>query len=127
MTSIPPTIAEIADAFSRHAFAQTYPHLRDDATWTLVGERQIVGRADVVSACEESASYLADVRTTFSRYRVVTGEDCVVIDSQAEYVDPDGGSSHIASCDIYDFTDGRLAAITSYTVELTPPPATDRP
>jgi hypothetical protein len=39
-------------------------------------------------------------------------------DSRAEYVDAEGESSLIASCDIYEFVDGNLAAITSYTVEL---------
>jgi hypothetical protein len=56
----------------------------------------------------------------------VAAENCVVIDSRAEYVDAEGESSvdaegessHIASCDIYDFSDGSLAAITTYAVEI---------
>jgi hypothetical protein len=43
-----------------------------------------------------------------------------VIDSRAEYVDGDGESSHVASCDIYEFIDGKVAAITSYAVEVEP-------
>lgn len=39
-------------------------------------------------------------------------------DSRAEYVDAEDESSLIASCDIIEFDDGNLAAITSYTVEL---------
>jgi hypothetical protein len=42
----------------------------------------------------------------------VAAENCVVIDSRAEYVDAEGESSQVASCDIYDFIDGSLAAIT---------------
>ncbi len=34
-----------------------------------------------------------------------------------EYAEP-GGTSRVSSCDLYDFTDGRLTSITSYTVEL---------
>ena len=56
------------------------------------------------------------MRTTFSAFKVVANQDSVVIDSRAEYVDHDGETSHVASCDIYDFVDGRLAGITSYTV-----------
>jgi limonene-1,2-epoxide hydrolase len=115
-----PTIMEIAEAFSRHRFEETIPHMLDDLEWTLVGERTIVGRADIVAECEESAGYLADVRTTFNAFRVVANESSVVIDSRADYVDRDGEASHVASCDIYDFVDERLAAITSYTVELSP-------
>jgi ketosteroid isomerase-like protein len=113
-----PTIVEIAEAFSGHRFEETVPHMLDDLEWTLVGERTIAGKAGVVAACEESAGYLADVRTAFSAFKVVAGEDRVAIDSRAEYVERDGESSHVASCDIYDFVGGRLAAITSYTVEL---------
>ena len=115
-----PTLIEIAEAFSRHRFEETVPHMLDDLEWTLVGERRIVGKADVVAACRESAGYLADVRTTFDAFKVVANEGSVVIDSRAEYLDRDGEASHVASCDIYDFVDGRLAGITSYTVELSP-------
>lgn len=50
----------------------------------------------------------------------MVGADCVVVDSEAEYAG-DGDSSLVASCDIHDFADGRLAGITSYPVELAPP------
>ena len=115
-----PTTTGIAEAFSRHRFRETVPHMLDDLEWTLVGERTIVGKADVVAACEESAGYLADVSTTFTAFKVVANQDSVVIDSRAKYVDRDGETSHVASCDIYEFVDGRLAGITSYTVELSP-------
>ena len=48
----------------------------------------------------------------------MVAENCVVIDSRAEYVDADGESSQVASCDIYDFIDGSLAAITTCALEL---------
>ena len=51
---------------------------------------------------------------------MITTDDCVVIDSEAEYVDDDGESSHVASCDLYEFIDGNIAAITSYNVEVPP-------
>ena len=42
----------------------------------------------------------------------------MVVDSLAEYVEPDGGSTSVGSCDIYAVSDGRIAAITSYNVEV---------
>jgi len=113
-----PSITEIAEAFSRHKFEETYPYMLDDVEWTLVGEKQLRGKATIVGACQESANYLATVRTTFGKFKVVTGEACVVVDSRAEYTDSHGESSDIASCDIYDFASGSLAAITSYTLAL---------
>ena len=113
-----PPISEIAEAFSRHEFDRTFPHMDDDIEWAQIGEGHVRGKADVVTTCERSSEYLAGVRTTFSRFKIVAAENCVVIDSRAEYVDAQGESSQVASCDIYDFIDGSLAAITTYAVEI---------
>lgn len=111
-------IEQIAEAFSRHRFTEAYPYLLDDVRWNLVGDKEVVGREDVVSTCEQSAEYLAGVTTRFSKFKIVVGEDGVVIDSEAEYVDEDNKSSVVASCDIFDFANGQLSGITSYTIEL---------
>lgn len=84
----------------------------DDIEWAQIGEGHVQGKA------ERSSEYLAGVRTTFSRFKIVAAENCVVIDSRAEYVDAEDESSQVASCDIYDFIDGSLAAITTYAVEI---------
>lgn len=107
-----PTITEIAEAFSRHEFDRTFPHMDDDIEWAQIGEGHVQGKT------ERSSEYLAGVRTTFSRFKIVAAENCVVIDTRAEYVDAEGESSQVASCDIYDFIDGSLAAITTYAVEI---------
>jgi ketosteroid isomerase-like protein len=116
--TISPTITEIAEAFSRHEFDRTFPHMDDDIEWMQIGEGHIQGKADVVTACERSSEYLAGVRTTFNKFRIVAAENSVVIDSRAVYLDAEGESSDVASCDIYDFIDGSLAAITTYAVEI---------
>ena len=109
---------EVATAFSRHEFAATWPRLAPDVRWVIVGDRVLHGRAEVIAAGAESAAYLAGVTTTFSRFRVVAGEGgTVVVDSEATYAGPDG-STTVASCDLYDFADDLLTAVTSYTVAL---------
>ena len=111
-------IERIAEAFSRHDFAAAYPYLAEDVEWELVGDRRVMGRDPVITTCTESAAYLATVTTSFERFRVLSGPDFVVIDSLADYVEVDGGSSRVASCDLYTFADGVVREITSYTVEL---------
>lgn len=108
---------QIAEAFSRHRFDEAYPYLHEDVRWTLVGDRRLVGRDEVMATCARSAAYLAGVTSTFRKVRVVVGENCVVVDCEVDYTE-ESGSSRVASCDLYDFTDGRLTEITSYTVEL---------
>ena len=98
------TITEIAEAFSRHEFEETYQHMLEDFDRQLVGEKHIRGRGSVVAACEETRKSLISVRTTFSKFRVITAERSVVIDSRAEYVDAEGEFSHVASCDMFYFS-----------------------
>ncbi len=112
------TIKQVAEAFSRHDFQKAYPYIADDVRWNLVGSQPFSGKDAVVKACNESAAYLVTTTTTFSKFKLVADGDTVVIDTLAEYVDEKQESSLIASCDIYDFADGKLAEITSYTFEL---------
>jgi hypothetical protein len=112
------TSEQIAEAFSRHDFEASYPYLAHDVRWNIVGERLVEGKENVISVCRESAAYLTDVTTDFGKFRSVVTDDCVVIDSVAEYTDKEEKRSHVASCDLYDFTDGKVSEITSYTVEI---------
>ena len=112
------TTEKIARAFSSHRFELALPHLADDVVWTLVGADPLIGRKAVKKACERTAAELAGVTTEFQRFRTVVGEDSVVVDSLARYTEPGGDVSIVASCDVYDFDDGRITEIVSYTVEL---------
>lgn len=123
MYRIASTSEEIGRAFSSHRFAEAYPHLAADLRWELIGGSPLKGRDAVIAACEESAAYLSTATTEFRKFKSVVGPDAVVIDSLAEYTGPDGEKSVVASCDIYDFMNGEVATITSYTVEV----AEDRP
>jgi SnoaL-like protein len=109
---------QVAEAFSRHDFASTYPRIAEDVRWSTIGGDEYRGKDALVTACTASAEYLAGATTEFTRFRVVDAGSCVVIDSAATYTGPDGGTSAVASCDLYDFTGDLLTAITSYTVEL---------
>lgn len=109
---------QIATAFSNHEFEQTYAYLADDIVWDNVGGAELAGKADVVDACDQATAYFATITMSFNRFRAVVGKGSVVIDSLATYVDEQNDSSSVASCDIYDFEDGQLARITSYTIEV---------
>ena len=109
---------QIEEAFSSHKFELTYAYLSDDVRWDNVGGEQIHGKDRVIHTCEQSAQYLATVSTKFSKFKTMVGENCVVIDGTANYIDADNNVFTVASCDIYQFTEGKVSEITSYTVEL---------
>lgn len=113
------TMEQIARALSRHDFDAALPYLAEDVSWTLVGGEDLVGKDAVSAECALTADYLSGVTTDFRRFKSVVGESSVVVDSLADYTDPDGSTSTVASCDIYDFDNGMLSHITSYNIELT--------
>ena len=120
-----PTPRQTAEAFSSHRFEETYNHLDDDVRWVAVGQTVLKGRDAVIRACKGTATELATTTTEFLRF--VTVEDLgapsdqrVAVDAVARYREPDGTTSLVSSCDIYEFAHGRLVGITSYAVELDP-------
>ena len=113
------TPTALAEAFSGHRFVETYPQIADHVEWILVGGPTLEGRQALVEACENTVHELAGTSTTFTKFRTVVCDLTVVVDSTAAYREPDGTTTVVGSCDLYDFdADDRIVMITSYTVEL---------
>jgi len=108
---------DVAEAFSRHEFEKTFDRMAPDIRWDVVGDRVVDGDAAVRAVCAESAGWLASVRTTFRRFDLLAGDGFVVADTLAEY-DDGGGTSVVASCDLYRFSGDRLTEIRSFTAEV---------
>lgn len=112
------TIEQIARAFSAHNFDEVIAHLAEDVTWTFVGGEIVTGRESVEATLRGAESQLADVATEFIRFKTVVGADCVINETVAEYAEKSGDTSILASCDIVEFEQGRIAQIRSYNIEL---------
>jgi ketosteroid isomerase-like protein len=107
----------IAEAFSGHRFEETSPFLAQDLVWRMPGSEDLVGRDAVISGCRSTAAALTDTQIEVERFVVVDGGDVVAVDTLTRYTDGDDTSS-VASCDIYEYRDGVVVQITSYTVEV---------
>jgi ketosteroid isomerase-like protein len=114
---------EIAEAFSGHRFADAYAHLAPDVRWVLVGAEVLEGADAVRQACDGTTEALVGTTTTFLRSVTADGGDVVAVDVVGRYDAPDGTTSLVSSCDVYEFRAGAVATITSYTVELDALPA----
>jgi ketosteroid isomerase-like protein len=110
---------QIARAFSQHRFEEAFSHLRDDIVWTMPGTAVLAGKAAVVDACRRTSTELADTETEWHRTVCANGSDVIAVDAVARYVGPDGVTA-VSSCDIFEFVDGAVAAITSYAAEVDP-------
>lgn len=115
------THQEIAESFSRHDFGAAYGYLAGGVVWNLIGGKQLGGRDSVIAECESSAAYLATVSTRFVKFRLLSGDDWVVIDSTAVYESPEEARSTVASCDIFRFSAGMIVEITSYNIAISQP------
>jgi hypothetical protein len=112
------SIKKISEDFSRHHFEQTYPYLSDTIQWHLIGDKVLVGKESIMETCNQSAQYLKSVKTQFKKFKTVKSDNCVVIDSLADYIDDNDAVTAVASCDIYEFVGGQLVQITSYCIEI---------
>jgi len=111
---------EVAEAFSGHRFEDAFPYLSDDVVWRMPGSDGLRGRDAAVEACRATAAALTDTSIEVERFVVIDGGVDVAVDTVTTYRDEDGAST-VASCDVYEFRDGLVAQITSYTVEIEPP------
>ncbi|WP_433043119.1 nuclear transport factor 2 family protein [Dactylosporangium sp. CS-033363] len=108
----------VAEAFSGHRFADAYPFLSPDVTWNILGGNTLRGRDAVIAACEATLAGLTGTTTEYARFVAVGDGTRAAVDSVARYTAPDGDTAVVASCDIYEFSDGALTTITSYYGEL---------
>jgi ketosteroid isomerase-like protein len=114
-------IDQIAEAFCSHRFAVTYPYMADEIKWSIVGKEELVGREAVIDRCDKSAKFLETVSTTITKLKIYRAETCVIVEGAAQFQDQENKISSVASCDVFQFSDGRLVEITSYVIDLNKP------
>jgi ketosteroid isomerase-like protein len=95
--------------------------LAPDIVWVAAGGSTTEGKDGVISTCEETLAELENTTTEFTRFITIADEDVAAVDVIGRYTDLAGGTSTVASCDIYEFRDNLLTRITSYTVEIDTP------
>ncbi|MEV5961493.1 nuclear transport factor 2 family protein [Kribbella sp. NPDC051952] len=108
----------MATAFSSHRFEETFDRIAPNARWTAVGQGVFDGREAIIAACRSTAEMLSGTSTEFTRFLVVAGTDAVAIDVIAHYDGAGDDKSVVSSCDIYEFNDDLIVAITSYAAEI---------
>jgi hypothetical protein len=111
-------IEQIAKTFISHNFDETFPYMADGIKWNVIGRHELLGRDAVMAQCAEAKKFLATVATTFTKLEVSRAGNTVFVEGACLFRDPKDQSSRVASCDVFQFSDGRLVEITSYVVDL---------
>ena len=115
------SIDQIAEAFCSYRFAVTYPYMADEIKWNIVGREELVGREAVIDRCDTSAKFLETVSATITKLKINRSETFVVVEGSAQFQDQEKQTSGVDSCDVFQFSDGRLIEITSYVIVLNKP------
>lgn len=110
------TNEDVARAFSEHRFKDAYPFISQDVRWNVVGAAVLPGKQVLMQSCSTLSAELDGIDVEFSRFRVITSDAAVVVDSLAHYGGDDPSS--VAACDIYEFDGEMVTTITSYNVEV---------
>ena len=114
-------IDQIEQAFCNYRFAVTYPYMADEIKWSIVGREELVGRDAVIAQCDKSEKFLETVSATITKLKINRAETFVVVEGAAQFQDQENQTSSVASCDVFQFSDGRLVEITSYVIDLNKP------
>ena len=112
------SIEQIAEAFCSHRFVETYPYMADEIKWNIVGREELIGRVAVIDRCDKSAKFLETVSATITKLKITRAETFVVVEGAAQFQDQENQTSSVASCDVFQFSDGQLIEITSYVIDF---------
>lgn len=95
--------------------------MADEIKWNVIGREELIGREAVIAQCNKAVKFLETVSTTYLELRTYRAETCVIVESAARFQDKENQTSSVASCDVFQFSEGRLVEITSYVIELNKP------
>jgi hypothetical protein len=114
-------IDQIEEAFCSHRFVVTFPYMADEIKRNVIGREELMGREAVIAQCNKAVKFLETVSTTYLKLKTYRAETCVIVEGAAQFQDKENQTSSVASCDVFQFSDGRLVEITSYVIELNKP------
>lgn len=108
---------EISELFSRGEFEITSIYLSDDVIWSIVGEKELKGKTEVMSYCKKTTEYFNSVQTKFIIKDTIEDDKKVVIRGTGEFIKNGKTVNTITACDIYEFNDkNELIKIISYCI-----------
>jgi ketosteroid isomerase-like protein len=88
----------------------------DDVKWTMVGEKSVIG----IPAIREWMAQMKEAEPPkFTVDKLIAEGDSVVCCGDMTMKDKDGKTEPYGYCDVYSFSGGKIAELTSYVVKTT--------
>jgi limonene-1,2-epoxide hydrolase len=106
---------EISQQFSSGNFPFCYAYFADDIIWTIVGNKAVIGKEQVVAFCDKMMEEIAS--STLNNTNIIAAENNIAIEGYCDYTDADNKACQIIYCDVYKFADDKISSITSYCID----------
>jgi len=84
----------------------------------MIGREELIGLEAVIAHCDKGTKFLETVSSTITKLKTYRAEPFVIVEGAAQFQDLENQISGVASCDVFQFSDGRLVQITSYVIDL---------
>ena len=75
-------------------------------------------REEITACYKAAAKFLEPVSSTITKLKFYRAENNVVVEGAALFQHSGNQTSSVASCDVFEFSEGRLVGINSYVIEL---------
>ena len=111
------TVEQIAEALCSHRFTEVFPYMADEIKWNMIGREELIGREAVIAHCNKGMKFLATVTSTITKLKTYRADPFVIVEGAAQFQDKENQTSSVASCDVFQFSDGQLIEITSYIID----------
>lgn len=95
--------------------------MADEIKWHIVGREELVRRKAVIARCAAAAKFLETASPTITKLKIKRAATFVVVEGAAQFREQENQTASVASCDVFQFSDGRLVEITLYVIALKKP------
>jgi len=86
----------------------------DDVKWTVVGEKSVIGKAAIREWLSQSEGCDPPQFTVIT---LIAEDDIAICNGDMTMKETNGPESRYGFCDVYRFSDGRIAELTTYIVQ----------
>ena len=106
-------VEKVNASFAEGGIEEFLSFCADDLVWTMVGNKTVKGK----DAIREWMASMNMEPPKFTVDNIIAEGDFVITHGDMTMKEKDGKSVAYAYCDIYRFTDGKIAELTSFVVK----------
>jgi limonene-1,2-epoxide hydrolase len=105
-------LEKVCAAFAQGDGNSIRPHLSENAKWTIVGDRAVVGKGAVCDFCDELTE---KGFPEFKNSRVISAGNFIIVEGSESGLQKESNQG-LKYCDVFEVKDNTVVEIVSYAV-----------